>query len=338
MSNDKWTPRIENGVCINGCLPATDDSMELCESMQAGASSIAFSTVWEAGEMPILKWDDAFVTFLNDRCEMMNELRDSKSLCVLPWEVLNHLSEPQKKSDRLYFSQGGLGSCMGHADAFALASSTLTQIALGHPLAYESFNPVVTWAISKGGSTRGGQMVAPMARYANDVGHFPESLVGNNNQKLPEYRKYTGDAKNYQSSIVFIPGERGTLADNIIKCCAGGYSTAIGNSTAVNGCSIDKNGVKVADLRGTWYHATHFTGYRKVKGTEYIGWVNSHGPKYKSSDEGEPADMCWMTRALVEQFVASASGYGPPYAVLPESVTVSDTKRVKVPFPKNWRS
>ena len=108
-----------------------------------------------------------------------------------------------------------------------------------------------------------------------------------------------------------------------------------------SGCTIDSNNVKTATLRGSWAHATHFTGYRVVRNTEYIGWVNSHGPRYKSSDEGEPADMCWMSRSLVEQFVATASGYGAPYAVFPESIATLDTAlyvKHLIPFPNNWRS
>jgi hypothetical protein len=103
---------------------------------------------------------------------------------------------------------------------------------------------------------------------------------------------------------------------------------------------LDKNGVKTATLRGTWAHATHFTAYRTVKGTEYIGWVNSHGSRYPSSDESEPADMCWMSRDLVERFVTTASGYGSPYVVFPESVTKFDASlytNLTIPFPDTWR-
>jgi len=80
--------------------------------------------------------------------------------------------------------------------------------------------------------------------------------------------------------------------------------------------------------------------YREVNGTEYIGWVNSHGERYKSSDEGEPADMCWMNRDLVERFVSTAAGYGSPYAVFPESVRNTDRSLQvqSVPFPTNWRT
>jgi hypothetical protein len=230
---------------------------------------------------------------------------------------------------------------MGHADAFAHHSTTLQWMSRGVPLIYTSFNPIVTWSITKGGSLRGGQTVSEMAAGANEIGHFPEHLVGTNNQSVPSYTEYLDLAKAYQSAILFLNFRGAELAEEIIQCCAAGLSVAIGNSTAVSGSTIDKNGIKVAILRGTWAHATHFTAYRIVKGTEYIGWVNSHGSRYSNSDEGEPADMCWMSRDLVERFVTTASGYGSPYAVFPESVTKFDDSlytNLTIPFPDTWRT
>jgi hypothetical protein len=180
-----------------------------------------------------------------------------------------------------------------------------------------------------------------MASGANSIGHFPEHLVGTNNQSVPDYKPYLDEAKDYQSSVMFLNFRGTELADEMIQCCAAGLSVALGKSTAVSGSTIDKNGIKIATLRGSWAHATHFTAYRTVKGTEYIGWVNSHGLRYQSSDEAEPADMCWMSRDLVERFVATATGYGSPYVVFPESVTKSDTSlynNLTVPFPETWRT
>ncbi len=277
----------------------------------------------------------------NNKIDECKALMSERITCLLPWQVLRNLSVDQRKSDRLYFTQGGMPSCMGHSDSFAHHSTTLQMIARGAPLIYTPFNPIVTWSITKGGSTRGGQTVTEMARGANEIGHFPEHLVGTNNQSVPSYREHLEAAKQYQSAIMFLNYRGAELADEIIQSCAVGLSVALGNSTAVSGSTIDSNGVKVATLRGIWAHATHFTSYRIVRGTEYVGWVNSHGARYKTSDEGEPADMCWMNRSLVEQFVSTASGYGSPYIVFPESVTKLDTTlyvKQSIPFPSNWRT
>ncbi len=229
---------------------------------------------------------------------------------------------------------------MGHSDAFAHCSTMLQLIARGAPLIYASFNPLVAWCISKGGSMRGGQTVSEMAKAANGLGHFPEFLVGTDNQSMPSYKEHLDAALQYQSAIMFLNYRGKELADEIIQSCAAGLSVALGNSTAISGCTLDRNGVKVATLRGRWAHATHVTAYRVVNNTEYVGVPNSHGPRYKSSDEGEPADMVWMTRALLEQYVSTAGGYGSPYIMFPESIFDSDTSlyvKLCIPFPDNWR-
>ncbi len=334
----EFEPERVDDCVVNGCVPQDDYAEEVFEALEG--SAISFGTVWDRGEMPILKMDDSFITWRKEQIEQCRALADERITCLLPWEVLRHLPSEKKASNRLYFSQGSRPSCMGHADAFAHHSTTLQMIARGAPLVYSPFNPIVTWSITKGGSIRGGQSVSEMADGANEIGHFPEELVGENNQNVPAYHDYLNSAKQYQSALVFLKFRGKELADEIIQCCAAGLSVALGNSTAVSGCTIDKNGVKIATLRGSWAHATHFTGYRTVNGTEYIGWVNSHGARYKSSDEGEPADMCWMTRSLVEQFVATASGYGSPYCVMPESAFHVDRSlyvKMRVPFPSAWR-
>ena len=338
LARREIVPIEENGCIINGCIPQDDYAEEVFAELES--SAVAFGTLWESGDMPVLKMNDVFRQWRKQQIDECKTLTSERITCLLPWQVLRNMASDQKKSDRLYFSQGSLGSCMGHADSFAHHSTTLQLIARGAPLIYAPFNPVVTWAITKGGSTRGGQSVSEMAKGANIIGHFPEFLVGTNNLSVPSYREHLDAAKLYQSAIMFLSFRGKELADEIIQCCAAGLSVAVGNSTAVSGCTIDSNGVKVATLRGSWAHATHFTAYRVVRGTEYIGWVNSHGARYKSSDEGEPADMCWMSRSLVEQFVATASGYGPPYAVIPETVTKTDTSlyvKHSIPFPATWR-
>jgi hypothetical protein len=332
-------PVIEDGCVNNGCLPQDDYAEAVFAELES--SAVNFTTLWDSGGMPVLKFGETFRTWRKQQIDECQTLAKERITCTLPWQVLKYLAPERKKSDRLYFSQGGLGSCMAHADSFGHHSATLQFIARGAPLVYSPFNPIVTWAITKGGSIRGGQTVSEMASGANTIGHFPEHLVGTNNQAVPSYKEHLDDAKDYQSAIMFLNFRGDELADEIIQCCAAGLAVAIGNSTAVSGCTEDRNGIKVATLRGSWAHATHFTAYRVVNGTEYIGWVNSHGARYKSSDEGEPADMCWMSRDITERFVATATGYGSPYVVFPESVRKSDSSlyvQSQIPFPTVWRT
>jgi hypothetical protein len=291
--------------------------------------------------MPVLKYDDTFIAWRDEQIRENAKLVEERITCTLPWQVLKYLDASRKESDRLYWSQQSLGSCMAHADAFAHHSATLSGIARGAPLKYCPINPIVTWAITKGGSLRGGQSVSEMAKGANEIGHFIERLVGTNNLAMPSnYKQYYDEALKYQSAIMFLNFRGDALCDEIFACCAAGLSVAVGNSNAVSGSTMDKNGIKVATISGSWAHATSFTAYRKVNGTEYIGWVNSHGARYKSSDEGEPADMCWMDKKTACKFCTSIHQYGPPYIVFPETVTVPDRSfyvKQQVPWPNHWR-
>lgn len=338
---ESWQARVERGFVVNGCLPKDDYSEMIEDELAASAVSVEYLTSYVAGEMPVVRYDADFERWLERRGGILDALRTERLQNILPWDVLKALPDERKKSDRLYFSQGSMPSCMGHADAFAEHSSTLSAVAQGLPLVYESFNPLVTWYLSKGKSTRGGQNVSAMAKASNGVGHFPESRVGTDNQRVPDYAPHSDVALNHQAGIVFLPGKGAELARTVTRCCRAGLGVACGNSTAVRGAEKDANGIKIAVLGGSWAHATSFTGYRRIDGEEYVFWVNSHGPRYGRSDEGEPADGAWMrTEKELARFCGTMDGYGAPYAVLPEAVAVADFSHgtpFKVPFPKNWK-
>jgi hypothetical protein len=323
----------------HGCLTLDDYAESVLKELQSEA--VAFATLWESGQMPVLKYDDAFKTWRNEQIQENKILIEERITCTLAWQVLKHIDAQRKESDRLYWSQGNIGSCTGHADAFAHHSASLHWIARGAPLKYCPMNPLVTWSMTKGGSLRGGQTLSEMAKGANEIGHFIERLVGANNQSMPrDYKNYLDDAAKYQSAILFLNFRGDELCEEIFQCCAAGLSVVVGNSNAVSGCTIDKNGIKVAETGGSWAHATHFTECRTVNGTEYVGWVNSHGEIYKTSDEGEPADMCWMDRKTANKFCSTMYYYGAPYVVFPESVILPDKSlytKQQIPFPEHWK-
>lgn len=333
-------PAFRDGKNINGCLPLDIYSSNVLETLQDQA--VEFGTLWESGDMPVLRYNEAYRQWRDQRIMECEAIRNERITCTLPWQVLKYIPSQMKRSIRLYWSQGQLGSCMGHADAFAHHSATLQAIAYGSPLIYSSINPVVTWAITKGGSTWGGQSVSEMAAGANRLGHFTEEMVGEDNQRIPKnYRNYEDEAKRYQSSVLFLDFSGEELVEEIFACCQAGQSIAMGNSTAVSGSQLDENGVKVAVLSGRWAHATHFTSYRRTGGKEYIGWVNSHGDIYSSSDEEDPGDMCWMDKKTAIEFCSTIPQYGAPYVVFPEAPyhTTDYTLYVKyqIPWPKHWR-
>ncbi|MCL2624286.1 MAG: hypothetical protein FWD31_11540, partial [Planctomycetaceae bacterium] len=255
-------PDIVDDCVSNGCVPMDDYAEQIYAELESAA--VPFSTLWDSGDMPVLKYDENFKKWRREQAETIQHLTEERITCLLPWMILRHLSGNRKKSDRLYFSQGGLGSCMGHGDAFAHHGATLIAIARGAPLIYCPINPIVTWSITKGGSIRGGQSVSEMAKGANILGHYPEFLVGSNNLVVPNYRPYIENAQQFQSGIMFLNFRGKDLADEIIQTCAAGLGVAIGNGTAVSGSTRDSNGIKIPILRGSWAHATSFIGYRIV--------------------------------------------------------------------------
>jgi len=104
-------PIVIDGCVVNGCLPKDDYDEEIYQELQNDA--VSFSTLWESGDMPVLKMDDTFRRWRQGQIEACKALTAERVTCLLPWQVLKHLPINQKKSNRLYWSQGGLGSCMG---------------------------------------------------------------------------------------------------------------------------------------------------------------------------------------------------------------------------------
>jgi hypothetical protein len=337
-----WIPEVEKDEAgfLNGCLPQDGFDLETVETLEA--SAVSFSTLYTSGNMPILKWDTAFEAFLDQRGSMIEDMMLDCSRCVLPWEVLKNLPKPNA-DDILYFSQQTRPSCMGHADDFAYRSSLLSLIGLGAPLIYKPTNPYVTWFLSKDGSENGGQSPAPMAKAANEHGHFLMSEVGMDNTRKPKnYERYNESAKRHQSGIIFVPGSGAELADRICRVNRAGLGVALGNSRAVSGTVIDENDVEIAVLGGSWAHATSFNAWMVKNGRQYVFWTNSHGKRYTKSTFGEPEDGAWMRtdKELIE-FIRTATKYGQPYAVIPEAVwTQKNGLKIAftVPFPDSWKS
>jgi hypothetical protein len=336
---------MSDNIFVDGCLPQTDEDIELVAELQSRA--ISFPTLYNQGEMPVISWDTAFENYIAWRGDNIEMMLNDKSRSVFPWRVLQHLPDEYKGtiSDKLYFSQGSRPSCMGHADDFAYRSSILSAIGLGAPLRYEVTNPYPLWWLSKNKSERGGQSVGKMSKAANEIGHFTMSSAGTNNTAIStEFEQNSNRimqlSKKYQSALVYLTAETSAgLADQVFNICRAGFGIALGNSTAVNGSTVDSNNVQVATLGGRWAHATSFNSWMVRRGTPYVFWTNSHGKIYTKATFGEPHDGCWMTLPTCTTFLSTAFGYGKPYCVLPECVWFSPKSMsfdFEIPLPLNW--
>jgi hypothetical protein len=333
----------DTGWMTNGAEPWDEYSEELRAMADAESIEYNFESIWELGDMPVIKWGPNFDTFIKKEIDAMDMLADN-GYCTLPWVVRDYLLQKGTiKDGTLYFSQGSIGSCSAHGDSFAYHSALATQIGRGSPLEYKPINPIYHFAWSKGGSLSGGQTVTAIAKASNGLGKYPIENVGSNNQSYNKslQQQFANVAAKHQTAYAFIDGNVDAQVNKIFDVCHAGYGVAFANSTAVSGATTDSNGVKIARISGSWAHMMAWAAYRKVKGTEYIFWINSHGGRYGQSDEKEPADGAWMTRALVAQMMRTANGYGSPYAVLPESTWqryASITPSEKIAFPATWRT
>jgi len=282
----------------DGCLPEDSFARETVELLEA--SAVSFSTLYTAGDMPVLQWDSAFEQFLDRRGNVLEDmLLDGNPM--FPWTVWNQ----HVRSGNLYFSQGQTPSCMGHADDFAYRSSLLMSIGLGTPIRWDETDPYRTWLLSKNGNARGGQSVGVMAHFANKNGHVLKGTKTASSQ--------------HQSALIFLQGKGDELADKIRRCNRAGLGVALGNSTAVNGTMLDKNNIQVATLGGQWAHATSFNAWLKKNGQEYVFWTNSHGKRYTKGTLAEPADGAWMRvdKELLA-FLLTVPKFGLPYACVGE--------------------
>ena len=100
-------------LTTHGCVPMDDYAEDVLETLQS--SAVAFGTLWESGQMPVLKYDQAFLDWRNDQIRENEKLVNERITCTLPWQVLKHLDAKRKESDRLYWSQQSLPSCMARA-------------------------------------------------------------------------------------------------------------------------------------------------------------------------------------------------------------------------------
>jgi hypothetical protein len=266
--------------------------------------------------MPVIQWDSDLEEWLDRRSDLIADINADNPGAVIPHNVARRLGV---NLEHLYFSQGSIGSCCGHAFGFAYASSLLTNIGLNGKQQFEPVNPIGTYVLSHGGKMRNGQTVGTMAEYCNERGNFLIKDIGADNQRVPSYSdKAKEGAKMNQSGLIFIDGDTNTLTDKICQCLRGGLAYAFGNSTAVYGSTLDENGMPVATFSGSWAHATHFAAWVKVKSVDYYLWINSHGRRYKTGFLGETGDGAWMTRNGIARMASTMRGYGAGCAIISE--------------------
>ena len=222
---------------------------------------------------------------LKEREEETRKLNEQ--YCFWPHVIAKKFGIPAWESH-----QGNLGSCTSFGVKNATHCKMMIQKAKNAELLFEEINPFHTFALSKGGSTHGGQSLSEIANAYNDYGGFAVSDVGKYDAgmngddvyDLPDetFKK----AKNRQVGFTEIDvskydpvEELFFLSKNHVPCIIGNYNT-IGRS------KVDENGVRVGVIDGRGAHCTATCGsYRKKNGVEYIGYAQSWGNTFSGGDD-----------------------------------------------------
>ena len=267
----------------NGCIPNA-------KTPEALAEIAIKETPWDSFEKPPVSTWKSFKEFLEAQ----------------PDQTVNWF---EKVDPYEYFtpSQSYRPNCAGFAMANAATAALISQV--NNRFSEQQlakFNPFVTWIKSKNGSVSGGQSIAAIAIAGNDYGNYLVEDVGEYSPDRvirttqPEEDE---DALQHQIGYCLYDGDEPWEA--ILLACRKGYACFVGNGRAVGGSSRDPYGVPVANLSGSWSHATAFAGYQVVNGIQYVFWINSHGDIYES-DGFTPRFGCWMSESILQMFMSGS--------------------------------
>lgn len=266
-----------------GCIPNSKDPEAMAEVAIKEAP-------WDAFEKPPVSTWKSFKDFLEAQ----------------PDQTVNWF---EKVDPYEYFtpSQSYRPNCAGFAMANAATCALISQKENRFSeQVLAKFNPFVTWIKSKNGSVSGGQSIAGIAIAGNDYGNYLVQDVGDYNpDRVIRTTQPEEDEDALQHQIGYCLYDGNEPWEAILLACRKGYACFVGNGRAVGGCSRDPNGVPVANLSGSWSHATAFAGYQVVNGIQYVFWINSHGDIYES-DGFTPRFGCWMSESILRTFMASS--------------------------------
>jgi hypothetical protein len=252
------------------------------------------------GQPAIVSWS-SIEPVLYEQAKTMDAMRTA-GWQILWWRIAKHAGIPMWDSN-----QGQIGSCAGWSVANGHMALVLYQMMLG-AFRFERIDPLAMWVINKNWSMSGGQSMSAVMTGGNQHGNFPVRNVGEYVTRMtPDKRNRIesarGEARLHQIGACRLPGTGREMAQRIVQCVRAGLTVPIGNNIAVSGSTVDRNGMRIATLGGSWMHATVFCGYAVVNGTVYVYWMNSHGNRYRGADRfGAPESGCWMTLEVLERF------------------------------------
>ena len=267
----------------NGCIPNA-------KTPEALAKAAVKEVPWDVYEKPpVCDWK-SFEAFLKEQPDQ----RKNWFEVVDPAEYFT----PSQS-----YRPNCAGFAMSNAATCALISQKINRFS---EQTLTKFNPFVTWIKSKNGSVSGGQSIAAIADAGNEYGNYLVEDVGDYNpERVIRTTQPEEDAHALEHQIGYCLYDGREPWEAILLALQKGYACFVGNSRAVGGSSRDPYGVPVANLSGSWSHATAFAGFQIVEGIRYAFWINSHGDIYES-DGYTPRFGCWMSESILQMFMSGS--------------------------------
>ncbi len=334
---DAFQPKYVGDFLINGCVPVSEEQVTEQHYMAVNGVSLPDFAWVKQADMPVIKWDQAFDVWLDQRIELTETYHD-KGICTYPWRIFSALPKNRKNSEILHWNQGQIPSCSFHGATHSYQNSMLKAILFGAPINYEAFNPIVPYWLSLGKRLDRGQDIFTLSKWMNQHGQYPARLVGGDNHHVPSnWEEFKDRTDRWQAGIAFLEDD---IENKILKACKASLDVTFGSSVIWMGSKTDKNGVKIMDNQTFGGHAQSIGSYRKVGSEEYVFLQNSYGAIYGQSAEGEPKSGSWINRSQLHKIASQMATYGSPYVTFVEgeiSTNPSFVNNFQPTFPDSWK-
>lgn len=272
---------------------------------------------WDATDQPSITTWESFRSYAEQQAIIADNIRKSgRSTCLFDYTL-----DADLKSDKLFGTTQEQNDCTAWAAIRCYLAMVIHQILKGAEQTVETMNPMALYAASSGYKLQvqqripnGGRTIYAIAEASCRSGNYPARIAGQYDGRCV----YTSQMESAQSearkrqmgwATFDQTNDAGAVVDAVFLACRAGFPVLFGNSTAVqDGYDLDSNGVAVARVNGSGWgggHAQAWIDYKKVNGTEYVLYANSHGNRYTSNDRQIPGWTIWMTKDRVRRMVSS---------------------------------
>lgn len=272
---------------------------------------------WDAADQPSITTWESFRSYAEQQAIIADNIRKSGRSTIL----FDYTLDVNIKSDTLFGTTQEENDCTAWAASRCYLAMVIHQILKGAEQTVETMNPMALYAASSGYELQvqqripnGGRTIYAIAEASCRSGNYPARIAGQYDGRCVytqamENALKDGLLRQMGWATFDQTNNAGAVVDAVFLACRAGFPVLFGNSTAVqDGFDMDSNGVCVARVNGSGWgggHAQAWIDYKKVNGTEYVLYANSHGNRYTCNDRQIPGWTIWMTKDRVRRMVSS---------------------------------